>query len=124
MEYIKWRWREVKRLKRLLFPEPSIKLLVKIVGPFWLWRRGARREFKIKLWSIGHGWYCPDIALPHKKLAVEADGAPHFTKQGMRRDIVRDQRLRDKGWQILRVSYKEMRDDPRHVRKRVRNFLR
>lgn len=125
IERLQWYWYETKRLHRLwVRPERSAYDLCRTVGIFWLWRHGAKREYKVKLWKTTPGWYALDLALPHKLLGVEADGAPHYTVNGFKHDILRDQQLRSKGWQILRVTYAEIKTNPRGVKKRVRKFLR
>lgn len=104
-----------------MFPEASAALLIKTVGALWLWRHGARREYKVRLWSSGAGWYAIDLALPHKKIGVEAKGGWRHYYDG---DIARDQKLMDKGWQILRVTEKEMLEDPKGQKRRIRAFIR
>lgn len=123
METMRWRYYEMKRLWRLYVdPEPSARRLMKVVGVFWLWRHGVKREYKIRLWKDSKGWYAVDFAAPHLQKAIEADGAIHaYTQQ---HDIVRDQRLTELGWQVIRVSDLEVRTNPRGVRRRVRRFLR
>jgi very-short-patch-repair endonuclease len=116
----RWQYRELQRLWRLMFPEQSARLLIKTVGPFWLWRHGARREYKVSLWK-GAGWYCIDVALPRRKVGLEAKGGWRKYYDG---DIVRDQELSDRGWHILRITEVEMHENPAAVRRRVRKFVR
>jgi very-short-patch-repair endonuclease len=105
-----------------MFPEASAKLLVKTAGAFWLWRHGAKREVRIRLWKGSEGWYAADLCIPHKKLIVEADGGIHYkTKQ---RDYIRDFRLQEKNWKVLRVTDREMKNAPYLMRRRIRKFLR
>jgi very-short-patch-repair endonuclease len=123
MNELKWQYYELKRLWRLwVDPEPSARRLIKAAGPFWLWRRGARREYKVKLWKTGQGWYAIDLVIPRLKKGVEADGWSHRGRQ--QRDVVRDHRLGELGWQILRIDDEETKRDPRAVRRRVRKFLK
>lgn len=82
---------------------------------------GVKREHKIQLWA-SEGWYCADFCIPHKKLIVEADGGVHnFTKK---RDVVRDFRLNEKGWDVLRIDVRTIKKDPRGVKRKVRRYLR
>ena len=123
--YKRFQWfvYDMKRLHRLwIKPERSVVELTKIVGVWWLMLHGVKREYKVILWRESHGWYSLDFAIPRKKLAVEADGSVH--NQTVRHDITRDQRLSDKGWQVLRISVREMRADPRKVKRQVRKFLK
>lgn len=122
MKKLLWQWRELQRLHRLLRPEPSVRRLVKAVGGFWLWRHGVKREHRIELWRSDDGWYCPDFAIPHKKLCVEADGGVH--KHTKRRDYVRDFRLSEKGWQILRINDEDVKRHPYRIKRRVRQFFK
>jgi len=78
----------------------------------------------VLLWPNRHEWYALDLGIVHKKLAVEADGSPHYTVNGFKHDIVRDERLHERGWQVMRINYKEIRENPRGVKKRVRKFLK
>lgn len=120
-EELKWKWYELQRLRRLLWPEESAKLLIRTVGGFWLWRHGVRREVRVKLWRKSPGWYCIDLAHLRHKRGVEAKGGFRKYYTG---DIVRDQALIDRGWKIIRISTAEMKADPKGVRKRVRHFFR
>jgi very-short-patch-repair endonuclease len=122
MEKLRWWYYEYKRLMRLVRPEPSARALIDAVGGFWLWRQGARREFKIKLWAGGQGWYCVDLAIPDRRKAIEADGSVHAKRR--QQDVVRDHRLSELGWAVLRIDDKETRRNPRAVRRRVRAFIK
>jgi len=119
---VKWLWYDLKRLQRLWFPEPSKRRLIKITGSFWLWRHGAKTEHKVN-WK-GYGWWALDIAIPRKKLAVEADGGVHATTEGRKRDIIRDESLFEQGWTVLHVTTDEMKLNPKGVRRKVRKFLK
>ena len=122
-EQIKWWWWEMKRLHRLwVKPEKSAVDLCTIVGIFWLWRRGAKREFKVYPWKDRIEWYSLDICMPHKYKGVEADGEVHHYNGSS--DVVRDNRLMSLGWSIMHVTTQQMRADPRLVRKQVRKFLK
>lgn len=96
-------------------------MLIDTVGAFWLFRHGVKREYKLKLWKSAEGWYCPDFAIPEKKLAVEAKGG---WKKDWPRDIAKEQAIGEHGWRTHWVSEEEMRADPKKVRKEVRRFLK
>lgn len=119
---LKWQYYEAKRLWRLwVEPEQSMRLAVKVIGVWWLWRRHIRREFKVYPWRNRHEFYALDLANADTYRAVEIDGSIHqFTKQ---RDILRDHRLAEKGWEIMRVSEDELIFQPAKTRRRVRRFL-
>jgi very-short-patch-repair endonuclease len=122
MNTLRWWYYEYQRLKRLARPEPSARALIDAVGAFWLWRHGTRREFKIKLWATSPGWYCVDLAVPHRLKAIEADGSVHSRRR--QQDVARDHRLGELGWQTLRINDEETRSNPRAVRRRVRAFIK
>lgn len=122
MDRLKWHWYEVKRWRRLARPEPSVELLIEVTGRWWMIFHGVRREHRIFLWR-GYKWYAPDFCVPRLKRIVEADGAPHFTSAGRSRDYVRDFRLAEHGWKVLRITTDEMRRDPGKVRRKVRQHL-
>lgn len=120
MTSFRWQWRNLKRLKRLWFPEASKAELIRIVGPTWLWLHGAKTEHRVR---YNGGWWAIDLSIPGRRRGVEADGGPHFTDAGKRRDILRDQALAERGWAILHITTQEMRYSPQQVRQRVRSWL-
>lgn len=122
MERLKWHYYELQRWHRLARPEPSVVQLIGVVGRWWLIFHGARREHRIHVWR-GYKWYAPDLCIPRFRTIVEADGGPHLTRTGRGRDYIRDFRLREHGWYIMRVTTTEMTRDPRGVRRRARAHL-
>jgi len=50
------------------------------------------------------GNYILDFFCPQEKLAVELDGAGHFTREGQARDARRDEYLRGLGITVLRFE--------------------
>jgi very-short-patch-repair endonuclease len=120
---MKWKWYEAKRLwRKYIKQEGSKRHLIDCVGPLWLFLHGAKVEYKVKLWESGEGWYAIDIAVPGRKLGVEADGWVHASRQN--RDYIRDHRLGEIGWDILRINDDETKKAPKVVRRRVRKFLK
>ena len=58
-----------------------------------------------------------DAAFPDSKLDVEVDGWWHYKHQRTReRDLVMDQTLRANGWQVLRISGRQVYDHPEEVK--------
>ncbi|WNV74255.1 endonuclease domain-containing protein [Geodermatophilus sp. DSM 44513] len=51
-----------------------------------------------------------DLAWPEARLAVEYEGAHHFTDDQVPRDDVRLEQLRAAGWRVIRVTAADMRD--------------
>lgn len=119
---MKWKWREIQRLyRKYIHQERSKRMLIDVIGPFWLLLHGAKVEHKVKLYKTGDGWYCIDLAIPHKKIALEAKGGSRKYYDG---DILRDQGLKDAGWTVERITEAEMRQDPKGVRRRLRELIK
>ena len=51
-----------------------------------------------------------DLAFPDLRIAVEYDGAHHFTDQQIRVDDTRLARLRAAGWVVLRLANADLHD--------------
>jgi hypothetical protein len=72
----------------------------------------------------GHPVYRLDMGWPQYKVAVEYDGAQHWTDPAQRaRDIERLEFLAARGWTIIRVSWMQLRDQPKTVVNRVARAL-
>lgn len=56
-----------------------------------------RRQFSVDYYILD--FYCPE-----EKLAVELDGAHHFTKEGLEQDLVRTHELGKHGIRVLRFE--------------------
>ena len=65
----------------------------KLMGVRW------RRQFSIGPYILD--FYCPSL-----KMAIELDGAVHYTDSGYHHDFVRDRYLSEKGIEILRFENK------------------
>jgi very-short-patch-repair endonuclease len=48
--------------------------------------------------------YYLDLAYPHRRVAIEYDGADHRTQQRARRDLEREAALASAGWRVLRFD--------------------
>jgi very-short-patch-repair endonuclease len=60
-----------------------------------------------------------DLADPRVRLGVEADGARWHSGPRRTTDIVREEALRAAGWEVVRVSWHDVRTRPDEVRRRV-----
>ena len=70
------------------------------------------------------GLYRLDMGWPQYKVAIEYDGSQHWTDPGQRaRDIERLEFLAAQAWTIIRVSWTQLRDQPRLVVDRVAKAL-
>lgn len=68
--------------------------------------------------------YYVDFAVPHLKVAVEADGRRwHSDAVSFERDRERHNDLTAAGWRILRVTERQVRTEPGAVRGRVMALL-
>ena len=67
-----------------------------------------RRQHKL-------GPYLLDFYCPEAKLAVECDGLPHFTPQGIEKDRVQTQWLNRQGVEVIRFNSNEIENDTQRV---------
>ena len=67
-----------------------------------------RRQHKI-------GPYFLDFYCPEAKLAVERDGLPHFTPEGIEKDRVRTEWLNRQGVDVIRFTSNEIENDTQRV---------
>lgn len=81
----------------------------------------ARRQFLV---VVGGSRYFLDLAWPELKLAVELDGAAHHGSRTQReRDVRRDAALATAGWQVIRVTYARVTNDPDDVRQDLATII-
>lgn len=74
--------------------------------------------------DYGHPIYRLDMGWPEFKVAIEYDGAQHWTDPAQRaRDIDRLEFLAAQGWTIIRISGTQLYDQPRLVVNRVAKAL-
>ncbi len=61
---------------------------------------------------VHHGRFIArvDLAFPDARVAIEYEGAHHFTEGQIARDDERLERLRAAGWRVVRVSAADLRD--------------
>ena len=83
--------------------------LWKVIKNKQLEGRKFRRQF-------GVGKYILDFYCPSEKLAIELDGADHFTSSGMENDEERDDFLKKEGIKVQRIENK-------HVFKNMENVI-
>jgi hypothetical protein len=65
----------------------------------------------------------PDLAYPEAFLAIEYDGSHHADRCQWRSDLVRQNRLINVGWRILRYTYDDLVQRPDEVVEEVRAAL-
>jgi len=79
--------------------------------------RKFRRQF-----SVGN--YILDFYCHSEKLAVELDGAHHFTKEGIADDKVRDEFLKSQGIIVLRIENKKVFDNTSQVIDLIKSYFK
>lgn len=67
--------------------------------------------------------YSLDFAWVDKKLEIEIDGEQHEKIENKIHDQQRDQNLKDNGWKILRIKWKEMFNNPKEYIKIAYDFI-
>ncbi|MEM8599252.1 MAG: endonuclease domain-containing protein [Bacteroidota bacterium] len=72
----------------------------------------------------GIGAYIVDFYCPAERLAVELDGAPHFTPDGHVRDALRDRALAAAGVRVLRFESRMVFENPDAVLDTIRAAFR
>ena len=76
--------------------------------------RKFRRQFSIENYIID--FYCPA-----EKLAIELDGAGHFTSAGFEYDEERTKQLNTHGIRVIRFENREVFDDLESVLEEIKN---
>jgi Protein of unknown function (DUF559) len=67
----------------------------------------------------------PDCLWREERLIVELDGhAAHGTRRAFERDRERDRILRAEGWQVVHITWRQLRDDAAAVAADLRQMLR
>lgn len=65
-----------------------------------------------------------DFAWRSARLIVELDGfAAHGTRTAFERDRARDRRLRAAGWRVVRVTWRQLYEDPRGLARELEALL-
>ena len=84
-------------------------------------------ENKIEGWVYNYrsGRYVYDFAFLDIKLDVEVDGEQHLTEKGILHDKKRDEYSRNLGWEVLRISAKDVKDkDKRYdIERRIKDMI-
>jgi very-short-patch-repair endonuclease len=103
-----------KRLRRNLTPAEA-----------FLWKHLQRSQLAGRKFRRQHsvGYYILDFYCPAEKLAVELDGAHHFTPEGMAYDEERTGYINSVGIRVVRFENKEVFDHLEGVLEEIkRNF--
>ncbi|MEM9997829.1 MAG: endonuclease domain-containing protein [Bacteroidota bacterium] len=91
-----------------------------------LWTRLKNRQVAGRRFRRQHsfGPYVVDFYCPAERLAIELDGAPHFTPDGHARDAARDQHLAAAGVRVLRFENRIVFAHPEAVLATIRAAFR
>ena len=87
---------------------PAEYLLWQVVRSRQRCQAKFRRQHKL-------GPYILDFFCPEAKLAIECDGLPHFTPEGIEKDRIRTQWLNQQGIEVIRFTSHEIENDTQRV---------
>jgi predicted transcriptional regulator of viral defense system len=65
-----------------------------------------------------------DFAWPQHKLIVETDGGAHRTRHRFEADRRKDQRLALLGWRVIRLTWRQLNEEPRRIERLLLDLLR
>jgi very-short-patch-repair endonuclease len=66
----------------------------------------------------------PDCMWPHQRVIVEVDGyETHGTRDSFESDRARDRALTAAGWRVIRVTWRQLRDEPEGIARDLRALL-
>jgi len=65
------------------------------------------------------GDYIVDFYCPQANLIIELDGGQHYTDEGIKKDKMRDNYIREQGYKILRFSDREIFENLEGVIERI-----
>jgi very-short-patch-repair endonuclease len=75
------------------------------------------REYPIGIYSIDFAWV-------DKKLAIEIDGSQHQRyEEYQKRDKKKDSILIENGWKVLRISWKDLSNEPKKFIEIAKDFI-
>lgn len=76
-----------------------------------------KQEFRMGIYSIDFAW-------EHIKHAIEIDGKQHDEDpKQIERDLRKNQLLKENGWKLLRIKWKDMYNDPKHWISIAKEFI-
>jgi very-short-patch-repair endonuclease len=76
------------------------------------------REYPFGIYSIDFAW-------PDKKIAIEIDGEQHLRFESYKeRDLRKDELLKNNGWLVLRIRWKDMYNDTKRWIKIAKDFVK
>lgn len=74
--------------------------------------------------ELAGGWVEADCVWRTQRLVVELDGyASHGTSSAFERDRARDRRLQAAGWRVLRITWRQLHNEPETIASQLRTLL-
>ena len=74
--------------------------------------------------KLGPRFIEPDCMWPEQRVIVEVDGwETHGTRDSFESDRARDRALTATGWRVIRVTWRQLRDEPERIARDVRALL-
>jgi very-short-patch-repair endonuclease len=74
-------------------------------------------EYPFKIYSLDFAW-------THLKKCIEIDGEQHYRfEEYAERDKRKDRELEDEGWEVLRIRWKDMMNEPKKWIKIAKDFI-
>ena len=70
------------------------------------------------------GIYILDFYCPEARLCVECDGLPHFTPEGIKKDRIRTEWLKQQGIEVIRFTSQEIEHDTQRVLQEIDSALK
>ncbi|MCC6508416.1 MAG: DUF559 domain-containing protein [Pirellulaceae bacterium] len=90
----------------------------------WQWLRNRNCHGQKFRREVPVGPYTADFCCIELKLIIEIDGEPHLTDEGREHDRVRDETLRQHGYQVLHVLGYEVIREEGNAHERIWDFVR
>lgn len=76
-----------------------------------------RRQYVVAGFIID--FYCPSL-----RLGIEVDGAIHYVKKNIERDLKREQIIKKYRINIIRITNQEIEADPIQVLRRLKDYIK
>jgi very-short-patch-repair endonuclease len=113
--------------KTMLFYNPKLKHISRQLrsnmtdAEKLLWSKLRAKQLKGKQFYRQRiiGDYIVDFYCPKANLIVELDGGQHYTNEGIKKDKMRDNSIRERGYKILRFSDREIFENLAGVIERI-----
>ena len=111
--------------KKILEPYRKVlrNNLTSAEATLWFFLKGSKLEGRKFRRQHSFGNYILDFYCPSKKLAIELDGAHHFTEEGLKYDTERTKFLNEGGIKVIRFENKLVFEDLEGVLEEIKRNL-